>query len=83
MQQARDRRAEETVAVVRDHEDGTGVDGWHRRPDGTNQERFGATGSSPGVDARKENGGGAKRIPREAGARHFGAARCSGEMRAR
>jgi hypothetical protein len=26
--------AEQTVEVVRNHEDGTRVDGWHRRPEG-------------------------------------------------
>jgi hypothetical protein len=45
VQQTCSRRAEETVEVVRNHEDGTGVVGWYRRPDGDSSE-------SPGVDAR-------------------------------
>lgn len=40
MQKARNLRAEETVEVVRDHEGGTGVDVWQRRPEGANQLRL-------------------------------------------
>jgi hypothetical protein len=35
VQQTRDFRAEETVEVVRNHEGGTGVDAWQRRPEGS------------------------------------------------
>jgi hypothetical protein len=34
MQQARDRRAEKTVEVVRNHEGGTGSGEWNRRTEG-------------------------------------------------
>lgn len=44
------RIAEETVAVVQDHEGGTGVGGWHRRPEGTFPDGL-PPGIEPGVDA--------------------------------
>jgi hypothetical protein len=49
----------ETAEVVRDHEGGTRVDGWHRRPEGSLGFRE--------WTRRRPNGRGAKsgRIPRE------------------
>jgi hypothetical protein len=60
VQQTCSRRAEETVEVVRDHEDGTGVVGWYRRPDGSSSEL-------PGVDARmvEQQRGNKREMPRE------------------
>jgi hypothetical protein len=65
MQQARELRAEKTVEVVQNHEGGTRLDGWCRRPEGSAR----ATGSFWEVDTRSHVGGGAvrSRTPGEAG----------------
>lgn len=49
-----DLTAEKTVEVVRNHKDGTGLDGWPRLAEGTRQRVL-------GVDAVRSTGGGATR----------------------
>jgi hypothetical protein len=77
------RIAEETVAVVQNHEGGTGVDEWHRRPEGTVADDFGRRRSNREWTRIGSNGGGATRTPGEAGTRRFGAARVPADVRAR
>lgn len=70
---------EKAVEVVQDHEGGTGVGGWHRRPEGEHQRRHRAPSSEDGtevvgplgVDAQTRVRWRGPTNPRKAGAQRF------------
>jgi hypothetical protein len=77
MQQARDLRAEETVEVVRNHEDGTGFRGWLLETEARSDARWSGRSAAVTRDALAHHGVGGGEI----GARSRGAAKAASRVR--